>query len=253
MTGVLRTPPRGQPLEVTSDGDDLVLTWPSEDGLLYNLRSETDLAAGEPFTWPIYNENQDIEATPPTNTLRFPRSDDAERYFVVERFPAPPVSIYMEDFESGEGEWTVGVDGAVGTAWEFGSPSNVGPSAANSGANCWGTNLSADYAVDADIWLRSSVVDLTTAGAATLNFFHWADIEEGFDRARIAVLNAEDDSELAVIDDTLDGISDGWELYSESVPEEALGHNVRFEIRFTSDDLQSFAGLYVDDINVTVP
>ena len=236
-----------------SDADEYSVSWDSTDGLLYNLRSETDLEAGEPATWPIFAENQDLVATPPTNTVTFPLTDDPVRFFVLETFPAPPVSIFGQDFEGGQEGWTVGSDGADGTAWEFGSPSAVGPPAAHSGDNCFGTNLSGDYGMDADIWLRSPEIDLTTAGGATLIHWEFKDIEEGFDAGSIRVYDAADDSELAVLDDSIDGVSDGWEEASYTLPPEALGKTVYFCFRFTSDDLQNFAGWYIDNVEVTVP
>ena len=34
---------------------------------------------------------------------------------------------------------------------------------------------------------------------------------------------------------------------------EALGKNIRIEFRFNSDELENFAGWYIDDVVVTVP
>ena len=43
---------------------------------------------------------------------------------------------------------------------------------ANSPVNCYATNLDADYGVDANVWLRSPEIDLSTvATAATLSFW----------------------------------------------------------------------------------
>ncbi|NIP97797.1 MAG: hypothetical protein GWO24_31945, partial [Akkermansiaceae bacterium] len=134
------------------------------------------------------------EATEPVNTLTIPRPDDPERFFVVEEFNPPPVSVFSDDFESGQGGWTTGSDGAAGTAWDLGSPAAVGPSAAHSPANCFGTNLAADYEIDAEVWLRSPEIDLTEAAAATLQYAQFRDIEEGFDLGRVAVLDAGDHS-----------------------------------------------------------
>ncbi len=66
------------------------------------------------------------------------------------------------------------------------------------------------------------------------------------------MIDVADNSELAVITDVVDGVAD-WGEVSESLPAEALGRNVKIEFRFTSDDLQNFAGWYIDDVVVTVP
>jgi len=243
----------GDPLgfRVRASGPDLVFSWESKDGMLYNLRSETDPSATDPPEWPILDGHENLEATPPENTLTIPRPSDSRRFFVIEQFPAPPVSIFSDDFESGQGGWAFGSDGAAGTAWELGVPTN-GPGSANSLVNCFGTNLASDYGINADVWLRSPAIDLTTAGGATLNYFQYRDIEEGFDFGIISVLDAADDSLIAEIP----GIDSGafaWELVSKSIPAEALGKMIKIEFRMTSDAIETFPGLFIDDFEVTVP
>ena len=241
-------------LDVQQSGDDLVISWASQGGKLYNLRSETGLDTA-PLDWPIYDGNQDIVATPPLNTLTIPRPADSSRYFVIEEFNAPPVSIYFDDFENGIGDWTTGSDGDAGTAWALGEPTFAfGPPTANSGLNCWGTNLDAEYAANANVWLRSPEIDLTTAGAATLNFAKYVDVEgQGFDFGTISVLDAGDDSVLAVIDASVNGTDISWKNASKSIPDEGLGKVIKIEFRLESDDIQNFAGWYIDDVQVTVP
>jgi hypothetical protein len=232
----------------------LELSWDSVSGELYNVHSETDLSAvteDGPGAWPIYNGHENIVATAPRNVLTIPYPADPGRFFAIEVFPAPPVSIFSDDFESGQGDWTFGSDGAAGTVWELGVPIN-GPGVANSLVNCFGTNLTSDYAINADVWLRSPAIDLTTAGGATLNYFQYRDIEEGFDFAIISVLDAADDSLIAEIP----GIDSGafaWEQVSKRLPAEALGKIIKIEFRMTSDEIEIFPGLFIDDFEVTVP
>jgi hypothetical protein len=243
-------------MDVSSEGDNLVLTWESQSGQLFNVRSETDLAAGapnvDPLAWPIYNGHAALVATPPMNTLTIPRPADPTRYFVVEAFPAPPESVFFDDFESGQGGWTVGSDGAAGTAWELGAPAS-GPSAAKSPVNCFGTNLGGNYELNANVWLRSPSIDLTTAGGATLCYARFRDIETGFDFGSIRALDAATDAELAVIEATVDGVSIDWEVVKKAIPGAALGKVIKLEFRFQSDDIQNYAGWYLDDVLVTVP
>ena len=236
-------------------GAMLTLRWDSQGGKLYTVRSETDLSAREPITWPIFDGNQDLVATPPENTLTFARPADTERFFIIEEFNAPPVSIFSDDFESGQNAWTSGSDGTAGTDWQLGAPGGTGPAAANSPTNCFGTNLTTDYAFDANIWLRSPAIDLTGAGGATLNYARWYDIEIMFDQGSVSVLDAADDSVLAVLESTVEGASRDWEweTVSKSLPAEALGRNIKIEFRFLSDDIGNFAGWYIDDVEVTVP
>ena len=67
------------------------------------MRSVTELSGTEPKDWPVYEGSTDLAATPPLNTLTIPRPADPFRLFVVEEFPAPPMEVYSEDFESGQG------------------------------------------------------------------------------------------------------------------------------------------------------
>ncbi len=231
------------------------ISWESAGGKLYNLRSETDPSAAEPINWPIFGGQADLAATPPENTLTIALPPEAKRFFVIEEFNAPPVSILADDFESGPGLWTTGSPGAAGTDWELGTPSNVGPAAAHSPVNCFGTNLADSYAIDADAWLRSPPIDLTTAGGATLTYFQFYDIEAGFDSGNVSVLDSSDDSVLAVIEADLGGESPDWEQVTTVLPPAALGKIIKIEFRLISDDFDEnpFAGWYLDDFNLTVP
>lgn len=243
-------------LTVTHDSDtgNLSISWDSQAGRLYNLRSETDPAVAAPADWPIFSGEQDIVATPPTNTVTFPLpAADPLRLFVVEDFPAPPVSVFSDDFESGQGLWTLGSTGMAGTAWEVGAPGLPGPVAANSGAACFGTNLTANYAADGVIWLRSPPINLTAASGATLSYFQSTDIEPGFDFGSIRVIDTADDSEVAVVTATIDGSVPAWTKVTKKLPAAVLGKTVVIEFGFQSDELEHFAGWYIDDVEVTVP
>jgi len=233
--------------------DQLTLKWESKTGKLYNLRSETDPAAALPADWPIFGARQDLPSTPPENTLVIPLPADPTRLFVIEEFNAPPVSLVSDDFESGQGNWTTGSDGQGGTAWELGVPSNVGPSNANSPTNCFGTNLSVNYEFNADVWLRSPPIDLTNAAGATLNYVQYFEIELDFDSGTVSLLDASDDSVLAVLVQTVHGSSASWEEVSLSLPAAALGKEVKIEFRLDSDDVENEAGWYIDDFDLTVP
>ena len=242
--------------------DSISISWESKDGNLYNLRSETDLSNSPTADWPIVGANQDIVATPPENTITFARPGDLTRFYVVECFPAPPVAVFSENFDAAAAlppGWTTGINptDTGSTTWEFGTPSGVGPGAANSPPNCAATNLGGAYGADSDIYLRTPAIDLTSASGATLNFAQWVDIEARFDSGQIRLLDADAaEAEIAVLDMTIDGEDPAdWDSYSKKLPTPALGKNVRFEFRLNTDefDPDPFAGWYLDNVIVTVP
>lgn len=255
LAGNLLTKSRLNITEITHDSGtgNLSISWESAEGLLYNVRSATDLSS-DPGTWPIFDSKMDLPATAPLNTEVFTLPADKERYFVVESFPKPPVVVLSENFDAGPGDWTTGVDDLNNnTLWELGIPSVIGPLAANSPPNCFGTNIAGDYLADANIWLRSPPIDLTAAGSATLSFFHYVDTEGDPDFGRVAVLDADNgDAELAVIETSISGILD-WTKLTRAMPAEALGKNIKLEFRFQSDTVLSFGGWYIDDVEVITP
>ncbi len=171
---------------------------------------------------------------------------------MIESFPAPPVAVFADDFENGQGDWTTGSDGEAGTAWELGEPT-AGPSAAHSPVNCFGTNLNGDYGINAGIWLRSPPIDLANAPDATLRYWQFRDIEAGFDFGTVRILDAANDSEIAVLEEVVDNVSTDWEEVKKRLPGEALGKVIIIEFHFTSDDIQNFPGWYLDEVTVTVP
>lgn len=244
-------------LEITRDpvAGTLSIEWDSQAGKLYNLRSTTDPASAESKDWPVFDGQMNLPTTPPQNTLTFPFPADGSRYFVVEEFNAPPVSVFSDDLESGQGAWTTGSEGDAGTVWELGPPAplGTGPQGAHSPDNCFATNIDSEYTEDALVWLRSPAIDLTDAVGATLRFFQFKDIELMFDFGTINVLDAADDSVIAELQTGIDDFTADWEEVTRTLPAEALGKNIKIEFRFESDhfDQQPQAGWYLDDVEVT--
>ena len=130
--------------------------------------------------------------------------------------------------------------------------------AANSLANCFGTNLDSDYGFDANVWLLSPAIDLTNAGGATLSYHQFKDIEEPsaqvvFDLGSLSILDASDNSVLAVIETNITGFTGDWEKVTKAIPAAALGKSIKMEFRLQSDGDFHFPGWYIDDVVVTVP
>jgi hypothetical protein len=125
---------------------------------------------------------------------------------------------------------------------------------AASGTNCFGTNLSGPYELLANVWLRSPVIDLSdpTLVSAMLTFNQFKDIEVMFDFGTIRVLDSSTGLPLgADVENPVDGTTVDWAPFSAALPPEALGKTIIIEFRFESDDLQNYAGWYIDDVMVT--
>jgi hypothetical protein len=185
----------------------LSIGWESQDGMLYNLRSVVDPSSAAPADWPIFDGNENIEATPPENTLEFALPGDPERFFVVEEFPTPPVTVFTENFDSTAAGafppgWATGFDASdtsMNTVWALGSPSSVGPvppgTPLPSGPNCVGTNLAANYGTESNTWLRTpGTIDLTDPAAATIVFQQWVEMDDfgNLDTGTVRVLDGSD-------------------------------------------------------------
>ena len=233
--------------------DTTELTWKSSEGELFEIRKSLDLK-GDPTTWPLLGEQIAGAAAPAESTTVIVdrNATEAAAFYKVFRVPPPPV--FEDDFESERG-WITAVNDANGnTLWERGAPGNVGPATgAHASATCFGTNISADYAEEADIILRSPPIDLTGPGitGARLTFQQFKDIEAGFDMGSIRVLRVSDDSPLgADLATSIDGISGDWSEFAVNLPPEAIGEMIRLEFQFTSDDFRIGAGWYIDDVVV---
>jgi hypothetical protein len=258
-------PPESFKLAVGQDGATLVLNWDSKAGMLYKLWSSTDLAA-DPATWDLVEG--DIPATPPSNMKTFARPGDSARFYQVEEYPAPPVTVFSENFDGVDPGWSAGFNAAdtrMNSVWQLGDPTGgpfSGPAAAQSGLNCYGTNLTANYGTSSSTWLRTPAIDLSTATAATVTFQQWVDMDEfdNLDRGTVRILDASvlpgTVTELGVVQANITGLDPaGWVEFAMDVPAAALGHSIAVEFLFESDadDIFDQSGWYIDSVLVTTP
>jgi hypothetical protein len=158
-----------------------------------------------------------------------------------------------EDF-AGDGEW------------EWGSP-GMEPFEAYGGENLWATRLNENYS---DYALKSSLfmpkIDLKGFNKATLQFWHWYDIELGYDGGNIKVKNDSSETWELVFpvygyDDTIatsssnpmegewafTGQSGDWMLSQFSL-DKYLGSTVWIKFDFGSDISKSAPGWYIDEV-----
>jgi hypothetical protein len=234
------------------------LEWNSQPGMLYNVRSSTDLS-GPVSGWTLVEGG--IAADPlgnkknvnPTETILF---------YAVEEYPVPPVTLLSETFESGDGGFTVVTAG--GTPWAYGDPESPDPgdwavtTGNNGSAKCWGTNLVGGYAAGTDTSLRSPVIDLTGVTTATLSFARAIDALVGADpnhTLEVNVIDATTSAKTTVIAPFEDPEANAspWKTISVPIPAEALGKSIYLEWRLTGDGDGSYLGAYIDDVVVTAP
>jgi len=240
-------------LAVKASEGNLEISWDSEPGKLYNLRSATDPSEALPPEWAIFEGNRDITATPPKNFLILPLPDEASRLFVVEEFVAPPVVYFSDDLESGADGWETLVNDENGTTeWILGMPAgSTGPlTGANDSLNAFTTNLG-NYGPGANISLRSPSVDLSPATSAQLTFEAFRDADGLADTASIRFLRGDSldqlGAEVAIDMTTLDTT---YQLLTIPIQQEVLGQaEVIVEWNFQSDDSPDvFSGLTIDNI-----
>ncbi len=246
-------PPRVRITDVSLDGENLKISWESEAGTSYRLRSETDLSAPDPATWPVFDTFEDIRATPPINTASIPLSVDSERFFVIEGYPTPPDRIFYDDFENGQGNWTTLVNDASGnTSWELGTPTgSTGPlTGADDSANAWCTNLG-DYGTGSDISLRSPAIDLAGFAEPKLSFVAFRDADGFGDTAEVRFLRL-DGTQIgpsAPLDMTL--FDTEFTTIEIAVDAAAIGETIIIEFNFVSDGSEdTFSGLAIDNVSV---
>lgn len=243
----------------SSGPDEVSLSWDSTTDETFTVNWSADLTdfsgvvdanvaggATSPFTF--------SSPSPGADQLFFKVSDNAGG-------GGAPAPIFSEDFESGGIGWTSGVHfGDNSTKWELGPPTNVGPSAAASGSNCYGTNIDADYTEFVDghvLWLRSPTISLPDTSQASLTFKHFRGMYDGDanDFGSVRILDASDDSELAVIDDfTIKKTGNDWESTQFTIPGPFMNRDIKVEFEFDANlDANLGAGWYIDDVEVVTP
>ncbi len=180
--------------------------------------------------------------------------------------------------------WNYSTGNSEPSIWQWGSPSNVGPSSAYSGSDLIGTVLNGDYGVDEQVQaLMTPWIDATNASWVTISFYAWYDLEEDssgmWDGVTMAFQNnsgttwwlldpnnnASQYDGTSVSDEGLSnkyifgGSSGGWVLKTfntsaindQNINRNLLGHKVRFIFYFESDEAtHDYPGFYFDDIQI---
>jgi len=161
----------------------------------------------------------------------------------------------MESFEYNDGGW-------VGEGvWEWGEPTS-GPNGAYDGAKVWATVLGGQYPDDADDGLETRYY-VVNSPDAVFSFYHWYDMESGWDGGNISVSANGGNFELVTPtggypDPNVTGLdgepgfsgSNGdWQQVDVNLGSYA-GQVVKLRFRFGSDGSITRDGWYIDAVIV---
>jgi hypothetical protein len=239
--------------DATVDGDGFFeFTWNSRPGDLYQVERRESMNSA----WQVIAEGYPEGGATADQVSYTDKQLGEMAFYRVAEYQPPP--IFEEDFESGLNGWKTTDIGESGTLWELGKPTN-GPSEAHSGANVFGTGLSADYADDTIVSLFSPLIDLTGIDKAKLEFWSYLDIEgpindELTDYADVYIL---DENGEYLTDEPLwtrSGSNEKWRKESISIPDQALGKKIQFEFHFGADYTSlggPYAGWFIDDVSIS--
>lgn len=146
------------------------------------------------------------------------------------------------DFEAGNG-------GLAGDGdWEWGTPTNVGPSSANSGVNCWGTDLDDYRTPGSGTWICSNLffqLDLGTDSNAVIAFWHWYEASGStYDSLTVKI---DTGSGWLTLRDWNGGPSPYWEQVVVDLSDYTGIVDINFQYASRSS-VTSKAGWYIDDL-----
>jgi uncharacterized membrane protein len=179
----------------------------------------------------------------------------------------PITPFWVDDMESGAGNWEVWDDGD-GTLWELGNPSSWpwGPTNSYSPTNCWGTNIGANYTASGDATLALPYMDLSSYSNARFSFYHWYDINGNWNDGGWVEVTTDSGSSwtrIAPIGGYPDVDFTGWSCYAGSSNGWLLAEfdlsgyygtviQIRFHFYDYTLDSQERAGWYIDDVTLTL-
>jgi transglutaminase-like putative cysteine protease len=168
---------------------------------------------------------------------------------------AEATTIFYDDFEGALNAWSH--DG-TNDEWELGIPT-YGPTAAHSGARCWGTDLDDTYENNADCWLISPWIDLSNLSCAYFGFWIWNWVHDTrmhvYDPLWVEITL--DGATYLPLSSHMGGVNDdpvipdvgGWSYMALDLTK-YVGNSVRIRFHFSSNDTITQFGSYLDDIHV---
>lgn len=198
-----------------------------------------------------------------------PGDEDHENDTVYNTLIAQPTHLLPseENFENGQKFWSTYGDNS---SWELGTPIG-GAYPPTSGTKAWKTSLSGNYNNEESSYLESACYNFE-GKHAVIDLNLWYETEAGKDGAQLeysidngSSWSVVDTNEYSVplnwYDDLIDVISDtgwtgnssGWQNYKQILPSSIVNEpNVKFRIKFVSDEANQLPGIAVDDFRLYI-
>jgi subtilisin family serine protease len=151
-------------------------------------------------------------------------------------------TVYENDMESGEAGWTFTNLNEV-MCWEYGIPT-FGSPGAYSGKRVWGTVLDGNYPHLAQAALASTPVAVKLS--PRLEFESWHAFADG----DFGVIEVNAGAGWVNVAALVEGSSMGWQPVKIDLPGFA-NQTIRVRFRIESDDKDSAAGWYIDDVRIS--
>jgi hypothetical protein len=251
-----------QPTVYNSTGD------PSEYNWIYNLDPGNWVLINWSFT-PTLESSYDVEITTLLSIDQYEPNNSTSGVIFVQVLDWED---HMDDTSTGwpglgpsdaqDGLWEPW-DNGVGTQWELGSPILVGPINALDGAECWGTNITADYTDNTAVILHTPFFNFSTASSVTITFYQWYELTGGGPGEDFVYFGYNEDpatpGSLSIISsysgDSMshpDSDPVGWIPVTLEVSSVAAGNpNIRFSWMLEENgNFQAAAGYYIDNVSI---
>ena len=126
------------------------------------------------------------------------------------------------------------------------------------GSNVWATNLTGNYSPNADMVLTSPVIplsDLSNAASINIRWWDWLESEPSYDLAWVEARANGDGVDGGVgtwstIREPRSGSNGAWMQQSATISTAYATPNFQLRFHFTSDNVNSYRGWYVDDLRI---
>jgi hypothetical protein len=206
---------------------------------------------GSPIVISYYIDASDDQG----NTQVLPAGADAAGGTPFSFFVGTKTPIYATSFEEANDNGWTHAQVATQDDWQRGAPTGLGgdPNAAYTGSKVWGNDLGGPgfngfYGNNVNNYLRSPMIDCSSATNVSLEFRRWLGVESGqFDHAQIKVNNVI----VWQNPSTGDTIDTSWVPFALDISSLAAGNpSVQIEFRLISDGGVTFGGWTIDDFSL---